>query len=91
VPVLLTPLILLLFSSRFSHNRYFWGMFGLYLAAKLAEHFDQTIYDIIGFGGHALKHLLAGGGALVFYFMLNRRQALTSPASPTPLRDQSSD
>ncbi|MGB5396556.1 MAG: ceramidase domain-containing protein [Gammaproteobacteria bacterium] len=75
LPVLLTPLILLLFNSRYTHSAYFWGMFGLYLAAKVAEHHDHTIFEFTGFSGHSLKHLLAGGGALVFYLMLAQRRA----------------
>ena len=92
LPVLLTPLILLLFKSRFTHSTYLWSIFGLYLAAKVAEHHDQNIYEFIGFSGHSLKHLLAGGGALVFYLMLAKRRPLHAPntvmrSEPNPVTD----
>lgn len=85
LPLLLIPLIMLCFRSRFTLREYYWLMFGLYLLAKLAEHFDHEIFAFSGFGGHALKHLFAGAGVLVFYFMLrNRRPVVTAQSSPSP-------
>lgn len=78
LPMLLTPLILLLYTSRFTHTWYFWCMLGLYLAAKLTEHYDAGIYELCGFSGHSMKHLLVGLGGLMFYLMLVKRQ----PAAP---------
>lgn len=63
LPVLLTPLILLMWREGSVATRLLWFGFGAYAAAKLAEHFDVAIYAMTGFSGHSLKHLLAAAAA----------------------------
>lgn len=61
LPMLLIPLILLLFVSRFNRARVFWGMIVIYAAAKAIEVLDSRIYtagQLIS--GHSIKHLVAG-------------------------------
>jgi hypothetical protein len=76
--VMLSLLMLaLLGRSRHSGGNLLWGIIVLYLMAKLAEHFDQTIMSATGIvSGHTLKHLLAALGACCIVLMLRRR---TSP------------
>ena len=38
----------------------------VYGIAKIAEFYDQQIYDLIGFSGHSLKHIIAAFGAFLF-------------------------
>jgi len=45
----------------------------LYALAKVPEMADGAIYGALGFGGHALKHILAAAAALCFLIALRRR------------------
>lgn len=82
LPMVLIPLILLLFRSRFSNNGYLWAVLAAYAAAKIAEHQDAAIYHLSGMiSGHSLKHLLASLGALIMVAALtSRREAFAVPA-----------
>jgi len=60
LPMLLIPLMLLLFSGRELRDAWLWATFSAYVLAKIAEYFDVEILDATGFlSGHSLKHLLA--------------------------------
>ena len=60
LPMLLTPLVLLLWRDGSLAARPVWLGLAAYGVAKLAEHFDHAIFAATGFlGGHALKHLAA--------------------------------
>ena len=74
LPLLLVPLILLLYRSPFTGNAWLWLMLPAYACAKLAEMNDAGIFAATGFGGHALKHLCAALGALFFLLALLLRR-----------------
>ncbi len=60
LPMLLIPLILVSYDSRFDSKKYFWLMIGFYLIAKVLEQLDAGIYDLgYWISGHSLKHLMA--------------------------------
>ncbi len=60
LPMLLMPLVLLLWREGSLAARPIWLALAAYGVAKLAEHFDMAIFAATGFvGGHALKHLAA--------------------------------
>lgn len=60
LPMLLIPLMLWLYPSRFICAHRLWAALGLYLLAKLTEYFDTAIFDSLGWlSGHSIKHLLA--------------------------------
>ncbi len=60
LPVLLIPLMLLLFSGRGLRDSWLWATLVAYVLAKIAEFFDAAIYGATGFlSGHSIKHLLA--------------------------------
>ena len=78
LPVLLMPLILLLFDSRLNGNKYIWGIIAAYAVSKLLEFFDARIYSTSGMlSGHSLKHLIAAFAAFIFYRALRNRQILS--------------
>ena len=84
LPILLIPLILLLFDSRLNGNKYIWGVIGAYAVSKLMEFFDAGIYSALGvISGHSLKHLVAAFATFIFYQALKNRQILTKQASST--------
>lgn len=60
LPMLLIPLMLLLFSGRSLRDAWLWATLSAYVLAKVAEYFDAAIYGVSGFlSGHSIKHLLA--------------------------------
>jgi hypothetical protein len=79
LPMLLVPVILLLWRGGNLAASWIWAGFGAYAAAKLAEHFDAAICAASSLaGGHALKHLLAAvaAGCLVRAFQRSPASAL---------------
>ena len=77
LPVLLMPLILLLYPARHSRPAALWWVLAWYLAAKLCEIFDHEIYRLLTLvSGHSLKHVAAGIAALVFLRHLRLREAV---------------
>lgn len=78
LPVLLIPLILLLFNSGLNGNKYIWGIIIAYAVSKLLELLDAPIYSALGvISGHSLKHLIAAFAAFIFYRALRNRQILS--------------
>jgi hypothetical protein len=73
--ILVMPLILLLYRSRYTHTRWYWGALGWYIIAKIAEQTDHLVY---GWGrilsGHNLKHIFAAlACAWIAPMLLHRR------------------
>ena len=59
LPVLLIPLIIILFPSQRYEHKYLWYLIGFYVLAKIAEHYDDAIMEMISISGHTLKHIFA--------------------------------
>ncbi len=79
LPMLLVPVILLMFRSRLDGTVYLWGMVVAYVVSKLAEYYDAEIYAVTGFlSGHSIKHIIAAAGTLFIYLALRNRQTLNS-------------
>ena len=77
LPMLLIPLILLLFSPRFSHIALLWTALVAYLMSKIAEMTDEILYlSLSGVSGHSLKHLFAALSAYLFFLALQKRAPL---------------
>lgn len=74
LPLLLIPLLLILYRSPFTGDGWVWLALALYAASKGAELADAALFGILGFGGHALKHLLSAAGAGCFLIALMRRR-----------------
>jgi hypothetical protein len=74
LPMLLLPLVLLLYPPRWSRGSDYWLVGAWYLAAKLFEFFDRPVfYSTGGIGGHTLKHLAAAMAAWQLLRMLRKR------------------
>jgi hypothetical protein len=79
LPILLTPLILLMLDSRYTRNADIWWFLAWYLLAKVFEILDAQILDwLVVISGHSLKHIAASIGCLVFLRHLRFRR-LKSP------------
>lgn len=77
LPLILIPLILMLFNQNFSRDYYFWVFIGLYVLAKVFEFFDVEIFQTIhALSGHSLKHIAAATGCYVFLLQLKRRHRM---------------
>lgn len=76
LPMIILPLVVLGFPSRFSRGADLLWVLLLYGLAKVAELYDRTLYDALGgFSGHSFKHLLAAAGSALFLRMLMLRRA----------------
>jgi hypothetical protein len=75
LPMLLTPLMIILYRTRSELTRYLWIMIGFYVAAKVFEQLDVQLYGVGELiSGHSLKHLLASlAPATLMVFLMRRR------------------
>lgn len=75
LPLLLIPLILLMFPSQFTRGSDIWRFLACYLVARVFEVLDQQIFDWLGlFSGHSLKHVAASLGCLIILYHLRHRK-----------------
>ena len=82
LPVVLMPLLLLLFPVNERSAKWLWWTFTAYVVAKLAEQFDGPIYQAVGLSGHSIKHFVSSVAVLFAVFaMLEMKgpRALHSP------------
>ena len=64
-PLVTVPIILLFFKSKFSLANTYWLVLASYVLAKLCEHFDEPIHNILGVvSGHSIKHVAPAVGLL---------------------------
>ncbi len=76
-PMLVIPLVAVLFRSRYSLASEVYGIILIYAAAKAMELLDRPVYQLLGVvSGHTLKHLLAALATFWILRMLRRRQPL---------------
>jgi len=81
LPILLIPLILIIYPSKFTKISGYWLLLMAYVLAKVLEYFDAQIFDLLGgtISGHSIKHVAAAVG---MYILLksykNRLQSLQS-------------
>lgn len=69
LPMVLIPVILLLYTGSLMKSKYVWTTLFTYILAKGVEHFDLLIYNATGLmSGHSIKHIL--GAIAVLYVVL---------------------
>ncbi|RTR37250.1 hypothetical protein EKG38_20165 [Shewanella canadensis] len=75
LPILTLPVVMILFTSRHSHQKYLLIALACYLLAKATEYFDLDIYlstaELVS--GHTIKHLLAAAACFCILIMLKKR------------------
>lgn len=75
LPVILIPLMLLMFKSIFTHSIYFWFMTVCYVLAKIFELTDQAFFELFEvISGHTMKHLVSSLAPYLFYLSLKERR-----------------
>ncbi len=83
LPMLLVPLLCVLFESRYPDGAAVWGTLLLYGGAKVAEVSDAAIFAMGHVvSGHTLKHLLGGLAAYWLLRVLQRRRLGKAEAVP---------
>lgn len=77
LPLLLIPLLLVLYTARYSHGWMLLLVAFWYVLAKVFEGFDDIVYQWSGLvSGHGIKHLLAAMACGQVIWMLEKRKAL---------------
>ena len=77
LPMLLIPLLLLLFKPRFTLTSGYWALLLAYVLAKVFEYYDEGIFESLGFiSGHSLKHIVAALGVFVLLHAYRKREKL---------------
>lgn len=75
LPVILIPIMIVLFPNHSYQSRYIWLVIAIYVLAKLFESFDSQLYTLLGISGHSLKHIVAALSGVAFYYALRSTQA----------------
>jgi hypothetical protein len=82
LPMILVPLILLLYPSRFDRTGFIWAMIFVYATSKLFEYADYSVFGAGGLiSGHSVKHVVAALASLLFLHGLRTRQLSDSQLS----------
>lgn len=77
-PLLLIPVILLFFKSRYTQVNFYWALLCLYGLSKVFEYFDVVIFEYSNFiSGHTIKHMLAAMAVGVLLIAYQKRQLNT--------------
>ena len=80
LPVVLMPLILLLYPARYLRSALLLSAFGLYFIAKALEHFDNQILSLTAsVGGHPIKHVVAAAAVLCIVYAVPAVRSRRSP------------
>lgn len=83
LPMLMIPMILLMFDAKFTHDHAVWWFLGWYLVAKVLEIFDDQVYEwLLLISGHSLKHLAVSIGCLIYLRYLQNRTLLDRASLP---------
>ncbi|MBL1140538.1 MAG: alkaline phytoceramidase [Proteobacteria bacterium] len=65
-PIVAIPVMLIMFTSVFDKSGHYWWLLVTYILAKLFEHYDFVIHDILlVISGHSLKHISAAIGLFI--------------------------
>lgn len=74
LPIVLTPLLLLLFQSPLTRVSLLWGVLAAYAVAKLLEVLDGPVFNVTeAVSGHSLKHVVAAFGAYLLILAATKR------------------
>jgi hypothetical protein len=75
LPMLLIPLILLMYRPGYDKTGFLWIVIGFYVLSKLFEYFDVEVFELGGLiSGHSVKHVVAALAPLVLLYGIDRRR-----------------
>lgn len=77
LPMLLIPVVLLLYRSVFDGVYFLWIVVVLYALSKVFEYFDSAVFDLGGLiSGHSVKHIVAALAPLALLCGFNKRRMM---------------
>ena len=76
LPILLIPLMLIIYPSKFTNISGYWWLLLAYVVAKILEYYDTQIFELLGglMSGHAIKHVAAAIGMYVLLLSYKKRK-----------------
>ena len=72
LPLLLAPMIMLLFERKLGKINIYWIIIATYAVAKIFETFDAAVFTYFPISGHSLKHIIGSFAAFFFWKNLNQ-------------------
>lgn len=75
LPIVLMPLLLLMFPGSKRSAMWLWYTFAGYVLAKIAEQLDGQLYAAIGLSGHSIKHFVSSLAVLFAVFAMLEMKA----------------
>ncbi|MBL4659646.1 MAG: ceramidase domain-containing protein [Alcanivoracaceae bacterium] len=77
LPILLIPIILLMYSPKYSHISGYWWLLLFYVAAKALEYYDSQVFELLGgfISGHSIKHVAAALGTYILFLSYKKRSS----------------
>lgn len=82
-PLVALPMTSCIIPFRDGSGRYLYQALAAYALAKVFETCDQQTWKLLGFSGHAIKHLLVGYSTFCLFLMLKNRRHATQEPSPS--------
>ncbi|OUR92720.1 hypothetical protein A9Q87_06520 [Flavobacteriales bacterium 34_180_T64] len=74
-PLLVIPIVLVCFKSRFNTKVYYWLLLIIYGLAKILEQFDEGVYlELEIISGHSLKHVCSAIGLAFLLIIYQKRK-----------------
>ena len=74
-PILIIPILLVFFQPTFTLVQGYWYLLGSYGLAKICEHYDEALYEMLGFiSGHSLKHIISALGLYLLIQVYTKRK-----------------
>jgi hypothetical protein len=77
-PCIAIPLIFLMLPPKYTGTWLWFAAAGLYVLAKLLEHYDAAIYASLGVSGHPIKHVAAAAACFAIYRAFRTRKPVGS-------------
>ena len=78
-PMLLIPVILVLYKSKYTQIFGYWLLLLAYVIAKIFEYFDNQIFSILKIiSGHSLKHIVSAIGLFILVRTYIKREEIGS-------------
>ena len=70
LPIMVVVVLLLTTTSKRYDSIHYTAVLCLFILATAFELADEAVYDLLGFSGHTIKHILAGGACLGLVWMM---------------------
>jgi len=77
-PLLIIPVVLVFFKSRYTQVGYYWALLSVYAMSKVFEYLDREIFEYTNMiSGHTIKHVFAAMSVGILLVTYQKRSKLT--------------